>query len=124
MNRADRRAKGIPDNVYKALVNDLQKQRTMNRHEIHKQVIEHFGVVDQLKKTVEEIEELLAEICSSSVDTTNIILELADVKNMSEQLPTLIDEIIKNFGFNRDEVESKQDFKMNRTKFFIEKNNN
>ena len=39
----------------------------VDRLEIHKKVINHFGVVAQLKKTIEEIEELLQEICSSHV---------------------------------------------------------
>lgn len=42
MNRADRRKKGISEDVYKALVNDLQKQREEMRLEIIQQI---FGVV-------------------------------------------------------------------------------
>jgi hypothetical protein len=42
MNRADRRAKGIPDHIYKALLADLEKQRAEMRLEIIQQI---FGVV-------------------------------------------------------------------------------
>jgi hypothetical protein len=42
LNRADRRAKGIPEHIYKALLNDLQKQRESMRLEIIQQL---FGVV-------------------------------------------------------------------------------
>jgi hypothetical protein len=42
MNRADRRAKGIPEDVYKALLRDLDNQRKQMRLEIIQQI---FGVV-------------------------------------------------------------------------------
>lgn len=93
----------------------------MTRQQIHKQVIEHFGVVAQLKKTVEEIQELLDEICSSHVIREDVLSELADVRNMTEQLPDIIYKIAIDFGLNESEIEEKQDYKMLRTKKIIEK---
>ncbi len=42
MNRTDRRGKGVSNNVYNALLNDLQKQREQMRREI---IREMFGVI-------------------------------------------------------------------------------
>lgn len=42
MNRADRREKGIPDDVYKVLINDIQNKREEMRLEIIQQL---WGVI-------------------------------------------------------------------------------
>lgn len=62
----------------------------MNRKEIHKKVITHFGGKAQIDKALEELNEL------------------ADVKNMMEQIEIMI-------GIKIKEVTEMQDLKMIRT---------
>lgn len=87
----------------------------MNRVDMHKQVIEHYGVIAQLKKTIEEIQELLDEVLAEEVDQEKVFLELSDVKNMSEQLPMIIQKIMQNYGFYSTVIDKMQNKKMLRT---------
>lgn len=90
----------------------------MNRKELHKKVITHYGGKAQLNKALEELEELRDELkifkkngfnlASILKSKENIISELADVKNMLEQIEIMI-------GIKKSEVELKQDEKMERT---------
>jgi hypothetical protein len=57
--------------------------------EIYKQVINHFGVEHQVKKAIEELEELQVELRLSLTGAgieDNTKSEMADVYNMLEQL--------------------------------------
>ena len=93
----------------------------MNRIEIHHKVINHFGIRNQLEKAIEEIKELIVEIDKDYKSITAMTSEIADVKNMSEQLDiiTIILQDLNNI--NEKEVEETQNEKMNRTLNLITK---
>jgi hypothetical protein len=57
--------------------------------EIYKQVINHFGVIHQIQKAIEELEELKVElrlILAGEGMEDSVKEEMADVYNMLEQL--------------------------------------
>ena len=93
----------------------------MNRNDIHRQVIEHFGIPAQLEKMSEELRELDEELwrwMDKEDNKLELLGEFADVLNMCEQFKIIAAEILKIFTL--DEVESAQNFKMFRTKGVIE----
>ena len=94
------------------------EDQQMNRKQIHKQVINFFGEKAQLDKALEELEELKDElkvfkqngfnIISILKSKESIISELADVKNMIEQIEMML-------GIKSKELQEMQDLKMIRT---------
>ena len=74
-------------------------------------IIDHYGVNHQMKKAIEECNELIEVVDNSLTDlpcdyTPSIIDEIADVEVMINQLKIIFD----CFG----EVEERIDFKINR----------
>jgi len=88
-----------------------------DRKEMQKEVIEHFGEIAQIHKTINEMDELKDELlnCDKLHGTASrqaVLEELADVYNMLEQLKLI-------FEFEDAEVEDIQNLKMERTIFKI-----
>lgn len=86
----------------------------MNRHDIHRQVIDHYGWKHQVVKLIDEIEDLKAELWEYLDNEKNIdkvIHEFADVLNMIEQFEIIAKE---NELFTHLDVDKVQNFKMNR----------
>jgi uncharacterized coiled-coil protein SlyX len=84
---------------------------------IYNKVIEHYGVIAQKKKAIEELNELIAEIrkdLDGNYDKQAIISEMADVSNMFEQLLLM-------YGIVGNDICNEADVKMNRTMLRIEK---
>lgn len=83
--------------------------------EIYKKVIEYYGKENQIKKTIEELDELKWELDFSadhrSID--NIITEVSDVLNMIEQLKLIFN--ISDFKLKK-EMKSKMDRTLERMK--------
>lgn len=93
----------------------------IDRQKIHKQVIAHFGWSEQMAKATEGLDELKEEIwkyLNSPNNKEELLGELADVLNMTEQLVIITTEELKLFAL--EDVKNKQNFKMIRTKGLIE----
>ena len=70
-------------------------------------IIEHYGMANQQKKAIEEMSELIQELCRfDGINTEKLIDELADVVVMVEQLKILFD--------CHGEIEERINFKINR----------
>ena len=83
----------------------------MNRQDIHRRVIRHYGMPAQLEKVSEELRELDKEIwrwLDKEDNKFELLGELADVCNMIEQLAII-------FDFKHIEIETEQNRKMLRT---------
>jgi len=91
----------------------------MDRIEIHQKVINHFGITLQLKKVVEEIDELMIELDKENKSIAAITSELADVCNMTEQLPIIVNKIQELYRIDTKELVEEQNFKMWRTEKII-----
>lgn len=88
----------------------------MNRIDIHKQVIDHYGYVNQIKKLIEEMEELSEVLkgyikIESEAGKIMIIEEFADVINCIEQFEIIAKQI--NL-FTHIDIDKEQNRKMNR----------
>lgn len=82
----------------------------MNRVEKLRYIANHYGVIPQVQKTIEELNELsleLVKILTKVGDKEAIIDEIADVNIMVEQLKILYD-------ISPIEVSDRIDFKLNR----------
>lgn len=94
-----------------------RSERLMN--EVLTQAIKEFGQCNQKIKAIEEMSELIKEICKEKVGETklkNIVDEIADVEIMIEQLKIIYDAI--------ELVDERKKYKINRLKERIEKNKN
>jgi NTP pyrophosphatase (non-canonical NTP hydrolase) len=83
----------------------------MSLYGIYKRVIEHYGKRNQLEKSVEELGELIDEVGKVGTrlySRDNLLMELADVQNMINQLKII-------FNFTDEEVEKVMLEKMQRT---------
>jgi len=83
----------------------------MSLYGIYKRVIEHYGKRNQLEKAVEELGELIDEVGKIGTrlySSDNLLMELADVQNMINQLKLI-------FNFSDAEVEKVMLEKMKRT---------
>ena len=82
----------------------------MNRIDIHKRVIEHYGNIKQIDKAKEELIELRDELITFFAWGTKeeVKSEMADVLNCIEQLKIMLD-------ISDAEIEQEQDRKMQRT---------
>ena len=88
----------------------------MITNDTYKQVIRHYGPTAQLKKTIEELEELKEEIkdlLNDGGDRDKMLEELADVYNMIRQLQIIMR--FDDIDINRVATE-----KMNRTQLRIQ----
>ena len=83
----------------------------MTRHDIHKKIIEHYGIGLQLEKASEELRELDKEVWIYADKENNrqaVLTEIADVLNCIEQLKLMLD-------ISDAEIEQEQNRKMQRT---------
>lgn len=88
----------------------------MENKELYQQVTDKWGVDAQLTKAIEELSELIKEICKDKLDigiTENIAEEVADVEIMCEQLRFI-------YGFD-DAVDTWKEYKLNRLRERVNK---
>ena len=78
----------------------------MEEQEIYKMAVDRFGEQHQVTKAIEELSELILELCRED-ERRNIINEITDVRIMCKQL-----EII--YGITKEELSIMKDFKLKR----------
>lgn len=89
------------------------------RKDVYEQALAAFGAQNQITIAIEEMSELIKELCKLNRNRTNnerIAEEIADVTVMIEQLRLIFD--------INDLVAEKMDWKMRRLKFRLEKGEN
>jgi hypothetical protein len=88
----------------------------MDMDKICKRVIKHYGVINQLNKACEEINELKNEIDvpSDKQNKQRIVDEIADVSIMVYQIILITENIIRDFDINEDGIDTRVDFKLSR----------
>jgi phosphoribosyl-ATP pyrophosphohydrolase len=87
---------------------------------IYQKVIDNYGKKHQIKKAIEELQELKLELLralNNRMNKKRIISEMADVHNVLVELRLI-------FGINCKDVENEMVYKMNRTLEIIENETN
>lgn len=90
---------------------------TIDERKIFLKAIVHYGVENQKNQAVEEMSELIKEICKANrgmMNPTNVAEEIADVEIMIDQL-----KIIYSLG---DSVDKFRKYKIKRLEYKIENN--
>lgn len=87
----------------------------MTKKQVYEQLIEKFGVENQILKCVEELNELGQALCkvnsrdtNKALATKSVIEEIADVEIMLEQIKLIL-------GIEESDVKKMKSYKLHRT---------
>lgn len=82
-----------------------------------KTILEHFGIANQIEKTIEELDELKEQLEIILAKYNKQLINMEQLNNLVSELADVIittEQVITHFGIG-DSVENAIDYKLNRT---------